>query len=845
MQRTRTFGLLVLMALLVTVYTLTNSSRFHIIDEVSLFAVTESQALRGAIDTNAIAWTQWVNSPGEVLGAFGPEGDVYSKKGPAPAFLAVPWYLLFHIFTELNISLGQLQATLLWNGVVTAVTAALLWLTARRLGYSDRTGMALGLLFGLATIAWPYANQFFGEPVSALSLLTLFYGLLTWRRSGDWWWMALAGVGAGVALATVAAHAVLIVIFIGWVTIDWWMQRRSVKGDGPPGNNILQRLAPAAALAAPILLAAALLMLYNFVRFGNPFDTGYHFDAGEGFTNPLLSGLWGLLLSPYRGVFWHTPLFIASLAAFVPFARRHRSEAALIALLSIALVTMYSLWWMWWGGFAWGPRFLTPLTPFWVLPLAIVIEPLTRQSASLAKNKQARPMHPSGARSEIASTLEEPLETDERPSSTLPMRGALVWLTGALALLSFIVQLAAVSVNFVNYEIQLRSLYPTDWGDPLRYGPPAQSLTDFFNSPVFGQFKLMAQGFVVNSDLGWLWAEGEPPQTVVLWLALLIGGAAVITLTGFLALWWRMAAAPQKPTDSIAAPTFALVVLAPALVIATWAGEVGRQPHYGRKDVGYRAIIRDICRTVSPTDVFVNVAPNSYQIPMNWMPGECKIDIPTYGYALDSLRHPETERVMSRLIQQHDRIWFVTSGVQPNDPDNTLERWLADHAFKAIDTWYEDYRLVQYATGVRLGGVEERPINQALLGRRAEQVTILSVRSPSVAIAGKPIPIEIRYRLEAPTDQNLRWFVQLLSGQNIPLALLDTGPDDNYTVFSALPAGENLIERAGVLAPENMPEGDYLLIAGLYNPDDAGARLITIDGPDFVSLGAVRVVKQP
>jgi hypothetical protein len=230
---------------------------------------------------------------------------------------------------------------------------------------------------------------------------------------------------------------------------------------------------------------------------------------------------------------------------------------------------------------------------------------------------------------------------------------------------------------------------------------------------------------------------------------------------------------------------------------------------------------------------------------MNWMPGECKIDIPTYGYALDSLRHPETERVMTRLSQQHDRIWFVTSGVQPNDPDNTLERWLADHAFKAIDTWYEDYRLVQYATGVRLGGVEERPINQALLGRRAEQVTILSVRSPSVALAGKPIPIEIRYRLEAPTDQNLRWFVQLLSGQNIPLALLDTGPDDNYTVFSALPAGENLIERAGVLVPENMPEGDYSLIAGLYNPDDEGARLVTIDGPDFVLLGAVRVVRQP
>jgi hypothetical protein len=158
-------------------------------------------------------------------------------------------------------------------------------------------------------------------------------------------------------------------------------------------------------------------------------------------------------------------------------------------------------------------------------------------------------------------------------------------------------------------------------------------------------------------------------------------------------------------------------------------------------------------------------------------------------------------------------------------------------------TWYENFRLVQYATALRLGGVKERPINEALLGRRAEQVTITSVRAPSVAAAGKPIPIDIQYRLEAPTDQNLRWFVQLLSGQNIPLAQLDTAPNDNYITFSSLPAREVLTERAGLLVPENTPEGDYLLIAGLYNPDDEGARLITINGPDFVSLGAVRVVK--
>lgn len=830
------------MALLVTVYTLTSSGRFHIIDEVSLFAVTESQALRGAVDTNAIAWTQWVNSPGEVLGAFGPDGQVFSKKGPAPAFLAVPWYLLLHTITEFNVGIGQLQATLLWNGFVTAATAALLWLTALRLGYSDRTGMALGLLFGLATIAWPYANQFFGEPLSALSLLAVFCGMIAWRRNGHWWWMALAGGGAGLAVATVTAHALLIALFTGWWLVDWFLRRR--RAPDAATSSFSQWAISAVAFVAPILIAGALLALYNFVRFGNPFETGYHFDAGEGFTNPLLSGLWGLLISPYRGVFWHTPLFLASIIVYVPFVRRHRSEGVLIALLSVVLIATYSLWWMWWGGYAWGPRFLVPLTPLWVLVLAPVIEPVVNNWANRKGRKKGDWRLEITAESPISNLQSTNLQS---PNLSIPRSrflGPLTWFTAAMALISFVVQVGAVSVNFVNYETLLRGIYPTDWADPLRYGPPAQSLADFFNSPIFGQFKLIAQDFVVNSDLAWLWAEGELAQPTVLWLVVLIGAAAVITLIAGLILWWRAVASPDQNAGVIGVPTFALAVLAPALVIATWTGEVGRQPGYGQEASGYRAIIRDICSGVTASDAFVNVTPDSYHIPMNWMPGECKTDILTLGYALNSMANPETEMVLSQALTQSDRIWFVTSGVQPNDPDNTLERWLADHAYKAVEAWYDDYRLLQYATEVRLGGVEARPINKALLGRRAEQVTIVSARAPSVGLAGKPLPIDIQYRLEAPTDQNLRWFVQLLSGQNIPLALLDSGPNDNYAVFSELPAREILHERAGVLVPENTPEGDYLLIAGLYNPDDEGARLITIDGPDFISLGAVRVVKQ-
>lgn len=293
----------------------------------------------------------------------------------------------------------------------------------------------------------------------------------------------------------------------------------------------------------------------------------------------------------------------------------------------------------------------------------------------------------------------------------------------------------------------------------------------------------------------------------------------------------------------MSAPTVVLVALLPLVIIGTWIGEVGRDPLYGTTGEGYRAIVTDMCAAANSSDAFVNVVPTGYHIPMNWMPGDCLFALPTFGYATDSGQHPETLAVLERLMGQHNRLFFATYGVPPNDPDNTVERWLGSNAFKAEDVWYGDYRLVQYATPLRLSGVEERTINLALLGRQAEQVTILSARAPSVAPAGQPIPIEINFRLEAPTEQNLRWFVQLLSAENIPLAQLDTGPEDNYTSFAALPAREPLVERAGVLVPVNTPAGEYRLIAGLYNPGDENTRLVTINGPTWIELGSVRVVK--
>src|SRR5690606_24149174 len=167
---------------------------------------------------------------------------------------------------------------------------------------------------------------------------------------------------SGLAVTTVVAHAVAVGVLIVYAAAGVWLAMR--RGETSTW------LGAVPAFVLPMVVAGGLGLWYNEMRFGDPFNTGYHFADGEGFSTPLWEGLWGLVVSPYRGLFWFTPLFLASVASLPAFARRHRLEAGATAGMSLAILLLYSLWWMWWAGFAWGPRFLVPLAPFWVLWLA-------------------------------------------------------------------------------------------------------------------------------------------------------------------------------------------------------------------------------------------------------------------------------------------------------------------------------------------------------------------------------------------------------------------------------------------------------------------------------------------
>src|SRR5436309_3142445 len=105
------------------------------------------------------------------------------------------------------------------------------------------------------------------------------------------------------------------------------------------------------------------LLAYNAVAFANPLEQGYGTKPFD--TSPLV-GLYGLLISPSRGLFVYEPYILFAFATIVLLRpSRDHLELRLLSLVYAwaATALLYSTYAEWWGGRVFGPRFLDDLAP--------------------------------------------------------------------------------------------------------------------------------------------------------------------------------------------------------------------------------------------------------------------------------------------------------------------------------------------------------------------------------------------------------------------------------------------------------------------------------------------------
>jgi hypothetical protein len=167
-----------------------------------------------------------------------------------------------------------------------------------------------------------------------------------------------------VALACLTRTDAVVVTL---VPLSFYVATKLILGNA----SLTDRIRRACAYGVPIVVAGVIVLWYDWLRYGSPSATGY-LSAQTGFTFPVLKGFYGLLLSPAAGLFVFMPVLVLAVAGFPTFLQRHRGEALLVAGLIAVRFAFYSSWYGWDGGENWGPRFLVPVLPLLVLPIAFL-----------------------------------------------------------------------------------------------------------------------------------------------------------------------------------------------------------------------------------------------------------------------------------------------------------------------------------------------------------------------------------------------------------------------------------------------------------------------------------------
>jgi len=315
----------------------------------------------GIVEQQKLSFPAELNLTG---GTRGREGRVYAKYPIGQSLAEIPFYLMGRtiggwivpskpqIEYYRNRETLALLFTVLLPVLISAGTCVLLLRLCLLLGYSARVSLATACAYGVGTMAWPYSGSLLSEPLQTFLLLWSVYLLCRYRRTASMWPLVFSSLAFGCVL-TVRPN-------LGIALPALWLYAVLA----PRGHLSSRFVAGALFLVGPLAGVAADLA-YNWMRYGSILDFAY---SGESFSSSLYIGLWGLLLSPGRGLFVYSPALLLAIVGGVAFCRRHRAEAALLLAVSLTLIVFYAKWWDWAGGYCWGPRFLLPIVPL-LMPL--------------------------------------------------------------------------------------------------------------------------------------------------------------------------------------------------------------------------------------------------------------------------------------------------------------------------------------------------------------------------------------------------------------------------------------------------------------------------------------------
>ncbi len=358
-----TASVILILAILITVYTLTFSGIFQVDDEHILASRSQSLAYWGELFYPQVYGNDRVRPLATVL-----QEDATPNESlePAQAILGAGFFKLAALM-----HLGGVQTTLTMNTYITALTGVVIFLTLSVLDYERKTAIWCALLFGLGTMAWPFAKRYYRDTLAMLmSTIVLLGWVLTfvesrWRRFTGYVLISLGVICGALAKLTVvvAVPALIFSILIA-----------SLRHPRQP--DVKKKIAAwiVGAFILLILTAAipdrGVLARYSLRHF---IEVGGRLLSGLGMST--LFAVVGPFLSPAKSVFLFSPILLLT-----PFAAIRKWKDNWLMILPAILMVLFlpvaqALFHgeLWGGTLTWGLRFMLPALPIMILICAPLI----------------------------------------------------------------------------------------------------------------------------------------------------------------------------------------------------------------------------------------------------------------------------------------------------------------------------------------------------------------------------------------------------------------------------------------------------------------------------------------
>lgn len=304
---------------------------------------------------------------GRKYGVF-PLGNVIAM---APSYMTFSALRSTHLFPDapLYAFTSHLSPACLMAGA-----CAIFYSLSRRRGASRRMGVLLALALGLGTTCLTYARSSYSEALQTLGMLLLVERTLAQSQARSRWGMAGLGAAAGVLLNAKLIYAPVLLICAVYLLLC--EQRRAPR-------DYLGFVRDASFGLLSFLPFCAVLLWHNWLKTGSPWVSGYQIQDGI-FSGDLATGLFGLLFSPGKGLFFYAPPLLLGACGIRAALRRYPAESLLLIAIIAVVTLLNARFRAWHGDYCWGPRYLVPVMPLILLlslpwlPTALSSEPWRR-----------------------------------------------------------------------------------------------------------------------------------------------------------------------------------------------------------------------------------------------------------------------------------------------------------------------------------------------------------------------------------------------------------------------------------------------------------------------------------